>query len=363
MHPTKVRRESPSGLGGYRMNARNDGCRKCGKCCHFEISVTLLDIHRIAIQRGQADRQVFEDVVDSEKTAQSRLLVMRRRSDGACVFLQPDNLCSVEAAKPIACRFYNCRYGEASDIIPWTAFEDTPASQVQLWGHTFAAAITSAYLRKNGPRWHRADYRRAIDSIYHNTLPDQPFVQDAGVAANAGHVCVNCNSEGRMAAQPLVTLDDVQRLAEVAGVGLADFFADFVDPEPSADGLLQLKQQSGCAFFDAGLCRAGDAQPMHCRSLPRAARRHYSPTLLHHFFLGFGTVAEQFRHQVSVELTRAYVAEVGARYDRDNFRRSLGKIEWLSSDQEELDKFRARVRAFRYNPDQEAEIPSLAHNA
>jgi Fe-S-cluster containining protein len=344
------------------MNARNDGCRQCGKCCHLEVSLTLLDIHRLAILRDMADHQIFADLVDPEKTNHAKLLVMRRQSDGACRFLQADNRCAVEEAKPNACRLYNCRYGEAVDSMPWTAFYETPASQIQLWSHSFAAAVTTAYLNKNGSHWHRADYRRAIDSIYRNTLPEQPFVQAGDCSEKTAHGCLNCDADGQMSMQPLVTLDDVQRLAEVSGIGLADFFTDFVDPVPSPDGLLQLKRLGSCAFFDDGICRAGEGQPMHCRSLPRTAR-HYSPTLLRHFYLGSGTVQEQFRHQVSVELTRSYVAEAGSTYDRDSFRRLLGKIEWLSSDQEELEKFRDRVSAFRYHPETDTELPPLAFNA
>lgn len=46
-------------------------CKMCGKYCHFDIPITLLDIHRIAKYLGIIDDKAFKKYIQDEVSSRS----------------------------------------------------------------------------------------------------------------------------------------------------------------------------------------------------------------------------------------------------------------------------------------------------
>lgn len=81
-------------------------CQRCGNCCRAPGYVHLLpgEGEVIAALLGISERNFFDRY--TRLTADRRGLSLTEASDGSCIFLQPDNLCRIDAAKPAQCRDY-----------------------------------------------------------------------------------------------------------------------------------------------------------------------------------------------------------------------------------------------------------------
>ena len=81
-------------------------CRRCGRCCHGDGRVWLLppDVDVLAAALGLT----VMDFTDryTRLDASRRGLILRDAPDGACIFLDADNVCAVQDAKPLQCRKY-----------------------------------------------------------------------------------------------------------------------------------------------------------------------------------------------------------------------------------------------------------------
>ena len=135
-------------------------CEMCGKCCHMEIPLTLLDIQRVAEFRGVDEREIFRDSVQERISARSSLFMIKKNHNGACIFLTDTKKCSIHTAKPSACQFYSCSLDVVGDLMPWTATCSDPSQRVKLWEQSVASVVTKAYIRNNGPSWNRPDYEK-----------------------------------------------------------------------------------------------------------------------------------------------------------------------------------------------------------
>lgn len=79
-------------------------CQRCGACCRGPGDVVLA--------AGESERiaALLALALDDFTARYTRLLADRRglslseRPDGACIFLQADNACRIQAAKPQQCR-------------------------------------------------------------------------------------------------------------------------------------------------------------------------------------------------------------------------------------------------------------------
>jgi hypothetical protein len=65
-------------------------CAGCTACCHQPIALTPSDVKRK--KNWQADRNG----------------VLKRRSNGACVYLVPARGCSIHGSQPDVCRAFHC---------------------------------------------------------------------------------------------------------------------------------------------------------------------------------------------------------------------------------------------------------------
>ncbi len=96
-------------------------CLKKGICCKkYWIPVTHLDLYRLHVYGGIENIEFFIELREADlySVGTSRFIstiIFRSREyylslasleDGACVFLTPEGLCSVQQYKPLVCRFY-----------------------------------------------------------------------------------------------------------------------------------------------------------------------------------------------------------------------------------------------------------------
>ena len=65
------------------MTSTKSPCKMCGECCHFEIPITLLDIHRMAKYLDMADKKVFDKYIQDQIGSQSSLFMIRKKKQGA----------------------------------------------------------------------------------------------------------------------------------------------------------------------------------------------------------------------------------------------------------------------------------------
>lgn len=339
------------------MNSTESSCRMCGKCCHFEIPITLLDIHRMAKYLDTADERVFEEYIQSKVSSRSSLFMVRKDEEGACIFLTEDRRCAIHESKPRACAFYICSQSSSEEVLPWTATCTDPAARASLWEQSIAAAITRAYINSNGATWNGADYYKAILSIYDNVVVGErqkiKLARDEkGAPLAMIYDCSQCERRGKCARETPITLDDIRRITARLGLGWKAFFREKIESQPSVStGGLKLIRDEHCIFFDQERhCTIEEVRPMHCRFTP-CPQKTKTDSIMDCLFLGSGTVEEQFRHQVALAITRQYVAECGTRYNRHVVGELLGRIDFLASDLAELREFCKKIAPYRYVDD------------
>jgi len=332
-------------------------CRICGKCCYYEIPITILDMHYMAMHLDVADRKVFEEYIQDKVSQQSGLFMIRKDDRGACVFLTADNKCEIHEAKPVACGLYICNdLNSSGDIMPWTATCTDESIRSQLWAQSISATVTKAYIKSNGCTWNEANYYKVILSIYDNVVTsDREKIKLSrngnGVPLSIIYDCSRCTLRGTCAKETPITLDDAKCIRKHLGISWEIFFRKKIDPQPSVStGGLKLIRGEQCIFFDSGHCAIEEVRPIHCRFTPCPQRASTDETWSS-LFLGSGTVEEQYRHQVALAITRQYVAECGTKYDKQVVRKLLGEIVYLSSNHTELEDFCRKISPYRYVDD------------
>ena len=85
-------------------------CRRCGACCRATGEVWLApgESEALAAALGISEEDLIAGF--TRLTRDRRGLALTEQSDGACVFLGPDNACRVQQAKPRQCRDYPVRW-------------------------------------------------------------------------------------------------------------------------------------------------------------------------------------------------------------------------------------------------------------
>ena len=142
------------------MSKINTSCEQCGRCCYFEIPITLLDVHRAATHLGISDEDAFARCIQDRVSTTSSLYMVRKTDEGACIFLTDDALCAIHDAKPGGCALYSCAGSPNkgnTGTMPWAVTCASPETRSVMWEQSVAAALTRAYIRKNGTAWNEPD--------------------------------------------------------------------------------------------------------------------------------------------------------------------------------------------------------------
>ncbi|MBM4163396.1 MAG: YkgJ family cysteine cluster protein [Lentisphaerae bacterium] len=83
-----------------------EGCRQCGNCCRAPGYVRLRPGEPEAIAAALTITVEHFHARYTRLTADRRGLSLIEQADGACVFLQDDNRCHIQAVKPGQCQNY-----------------------------------------------------------------------------------------------------------------------------------------------------------------------------------------------------------------------------------------------------------------
>ena len=89
------------------MNRNEFHCRCCGACCRIKdgiVRVSDAEISRIAAYLGMNEGEFIAN--ETELAPDRKGLVLKSRADGACVYLDENNLCRINPVKPDKCRTF-----------------------------------------------------------------------------------------------------------------------------------------------------------------------------------------------------------------------------------------------------------------
>lgn len=336
------------------MSQNETSCKQCGKCCHFEIPLTLLDIYHIAQYLYIEHKEVFKEYIQQESSHKSGLFKVSKRENSACIFLSRDKKCSVHEVKPLCCHFYLCTKDSAEDIIPWTVSCTNLSEQAKIWEQSIASMITREYIKKNGTLWNEADYFKSILSIRDNVVTDdKQKIKLARDKTNSPialiYNCSECEKRGKCCKETPITLDDIRRIISHLNISWENFFKNKIASSISIiSGSLLLKRNESCIFFNQQKhCTIGKVRPMHCRFTP-CPQKTSNNEMFDCLFLGSGTIENQFRHQVSLAVTREYASIYGPKYNKKGIKEKLKTIDLIISSQTNLDEFCKRISSYRY---------------
>ena len=82
-------------------------CSRCALCCRGteNKSRTILILKKEAEKISGKTQKGIDEFAERKEGAEPYVYVMRKTSDGKCVFLK-DNLCTIYETRPLICRFY-----------------------------------------------------------------------------------------------------------------------------------------------------------------------------------------------------------------------------------------------------------------
>ena len=85
-------------------------CQRCGNCCRWpgDVVVTATEIQAIAAQLDLTESEFIQRFTRLSANRQHLSLV--EREDGGCVFLEGQNTCLIQPAKPDQCRGFPNRW-------------------------------------------------------------------------------------------------------------------------------------------------------------------------------------------------------------------------------------------------------------
>jgi hypothetical protein len=224
-----------------------------------------------------------------------------------------------------------------------------------MWEESVAREITRAYIDKHGTTWDEKDFLAAVASLSERIKVRENQTlkvgrDPSGAPLGVVYDCSRCSSPGEQARETPVTLDDIRRMADVLGTSMAACFDRYLDAAPSSQtGGLKLRRRPRCVLLDPALerCTLGQARPRHCLFTP-CPLQVLDGSAFDALYLGSGSVREQFRHQAALALTREYVAAREVAYSQEAVRRSLERLDRITDDPSEQERFAARLAPFRY---------------
>lgn len=330
-------------------------CKRCGKCCSYVIPLTLLDIDRIANFFKIPAQAVFVQAVNHENTLESGLFQLTKKEDGTCIYLDDEKVCTIHKSKPLVCSFFDCCKVSAKNIMPWTTEYETPKQFAQIWEQAVATQVTKAYLGKNGNHFFNDEYNKAVEGIKNNISDGKnklkvARVPEGGDVIGMVYDCTNCEHRGQKAKETLVTLDDIARISKSIKISPTDFHKKYLANQiSSADVFKMIKGEEHCCIFlgEDNVCDIKQVRPMHCRFVPCPSRitdeKSYEC-----FYLGSGTLEEQFRHQISLEFTRHYIQEIGVRHSSKVYKIALKNIEINAKNTAQFNEFCKKINPYRF---------------
>ncbi len=140
-------------------------CRVCGKCCRYEVPITLRDVRRVSEHLGISPAAFFDRYVKGDLSARTSLFVLAKGDDGQCVFQDARGVCTIHAAKPHVCGLFLCSDVGSSQAPTAEAAYLSRVSPERLLAQWAATTATRAYTRRHGTRFCESAFRAALDGV------------------------------------------------------------------------------------------------------------------------------------------------------------------------------------------------------
>ncbi len=119
-------------------------CHRCMRCCYGKlIQVNPYEVARLARNRGLSTGAFLREYVEPDRP------YLRRRDDGACVFLGPEG-CTVHPDRPLVCRVYPLGRHEVSGGMESEARYSVVHGHPQSEGIFGTTGTIANYLRGQG---------------------------------------------------------------------------------------------------------------------------------------------------------------------------------------------------------------------
>lgn len=334
-------------------------CKMCGKCCYQDIPLSLCDIHRIALGLGIPDAQVFDKSVSHSIASRINTFIIKKQENGACIYLDDKNRCSIHPFRPRTCSFYPCPEIYKSDKELWRELYLSSAPYEVFWESSMAQNHTEIYIQNFGTTWNEEGYFKILHDLKkYIIVKDGEKIavarQEDGTPIALKYNCRNCRIT-RCPVETEITLKDIERISNKRGITLSEAFKTSVSKDPtSPQGGLKLKKTSDnshciyCSAKDIRSCTIYDFRPAYCKLAP-CRTKIASRQMWVNFFYAGGTLTEQWEFEVSTAITRAYVREMGTKYNRAGFRQFMRKIDVTIKNRELKEQFIQGILPHRFD--------------
>ncbi|MBD3310713.1 hypothetical protein GF351_05850 [Candidatus Woesearchaeota archaeon] len=118
-------------------------CSQCGHCCRYGSGFVLKhEIKAMADLKGISEKKFRNEYLKEVRMFDTLMLRFRKiqqenRPYGRCVFLDKENRCSIQEAKPLHCRIGNCSE-HSQELSIWFmlnhAVDETNPNSIREWG-------------------------------------------------------------------------------------------------------------------------------------------------------------------------------------------------------------------------------------
>ncbi len=335
-------------------------CRHSGRCCRdVRVSVTLADIDCMAAGLGLSHCEVLDKYLCFDDSRGMPMFLLRQDEDNQCLLRSADGRCAIHDSKPAICSLYICDESLKSvENYPWPLMFDNLEGQMCILEHGIAHEFTSAYLKRNGADWNQEDFDSSVCEIKSRieTAKEESFKaarQSDRTVALMSFDCDSCKLRPSCCKERPLTIDDVRAVSEKLGMDLEEFFDGYVsaaDAESDEPLFFFTTSDDGACLFlnsETGNCKTEDFQPVHCRFMPCPIIEK-DQGISERYFMGSGSLKEQFRHSAALTLTRQYVAKHGGSYDSEAFEKILSLLESVIANPTEFERFAKAIGPFRY---------------
>ncbi|MCX8147077.1 MAG: YkgJ family cysteine cluster protein [Candidatus Woesearchaeota archaeon] len=124
----KKKKESKNALITFKTPLRRilklgKDCKKCGHCCrHGSGALVRMELKEIAKKLNMKEEEIKEKYMEeierfNTKLLRPKLIREEGRPYGRCIFLKPDNKCSIYDVRPLQCKISSCsEYGEQLNL-------------------------------------------------------------------------------------------------------------------------------------------------------------------------------------------------------------------------------------------------------
>ena len=330
-------------------------CDKCAKCCSYEIPLTILDINRIAIGLNITNKRVFFDYIQKEISEKSGIFKIAKKKNEECLFLV-DKKCSIHDFEPNICRFYFCKIPNNKNEGMWIQqYSNNEEQKTKIWEQSVAVAVTKEYVNKHQGIWNSNDFEGYLKVILNNIKSNNTQTlkltnDNQGNPICMLYDCSKCKNTGELATETIITLLDINHIVKYLNISWELFFASYIHKDLSLHGLLQLKRNVHCVFhLENSNCLIDNVKPHHCKFTTCPLQCHdYDKKNYDNFYLGSGTIEQQYEHQVALSFTREYIDANGQFFNPVEVNRYLAMIDDSIKNKENYDEFCNDISKYRY---------------